>query len=318
MDFQARRDRLRKAFRKAGVDALLVTDFTNVTYLTGFTGDDSYLLVRRDGEVVLSDPRYVTQLGEECPGLDLQIRPPGVSMLQAVLRVVRPARIARLGVEGDSMTVGLHDRLVEKLPKAEIVATSGLVEQLRQIKDADEIERIRLAVWQAEKAFAVLRSTLRPEMTEKEAADELEHQFRLFGAKNAAFPSIVAVGPRGALPHAVPTEKRIGDDDFVLIDWGANEGLYCSDLTRVLVTGKISPRNSSRFTGLYWKPKSGRLPPFGPALWHPGRQRRPRLHYKSWFRPPVSHGLGHGVGMFVREDPRWPSRTKPSSGRAWS
>ena len=105
------------------------------------------------------------------------------------------------------MTVGLRDRLVEKLPKTEIVATSGLVEQLRLTKDAEEIERLRRAVWQAEKAFAVLRSTLRPEMTEKEAADELEHQFRLFGAKNAAFPSIVAVGPRGALPHAVPTAE---------------------------------------------------------------------------------------------------------------
>ena len=97
-------------------------------------------------------------------------------------------------------------------------------------------------MWQAEKAFAVLRSTLRPEMTEKEAADELEHQFRLFGAKNAAFPSIVAVGPRAALPHATPGRRRIGEDDFVLVDWGANEGLYNSDLTRVLVTGRISPK----------------------------------------------------------------------------
>ena len=117
-----------------------------------------------------------------------------------------------------------------------------MVEDLRQIKDKEEIALLRKAVWQAEKAFAVLRSILRPDMTEKEAADELEHQFRLFGAKDAAFPSIVAVGPRAALPHAVPTQKRIGDDDFVLVDWGANEGLYRSDLTRVLVTGKISPK----------------------------------------------------------------------------
>ena len=105
------------------------------------------------------------------------------------------------------MTVGLRDQIAEKLPKLEIVATSGLVEKLRLIKDKDEIARIRKAVWQAEKAFAVLRSTLRPEMTEKEAADELEHQFRLFGAKNASFPSIVAVGPRAALPHATPTQS---------------------------------------------------------------------------------------------------------------
>ena len=96
MDFQARRDRLCKALKKAGVDALLVTDFTNVTYLTGFTGDDSYLLVRRDGESVLSDPRYTTQLGEECPDLDLNIRPPGVAMSQSVTRVVRAvARVIR-------------------------------------------------------------------------------------------------------------------------------------------------------------------------------------------------------------------------------
>ena len=85
MDHQARRDRLRKAFHKAGIDALLVTEFTNVTYLTGFTGDDSYLLVRRDGEIVLSDPRYTTQLEEECPGVDLQIRPPGVTMVIGIL-----------------------------------------------------------------------------------------------------------------------------------------------------------------------------------------------------------------------------------------
>ncbi len=211
MDFQARRDRLRKALKKARVDALLVTDFTNVTYLTGFTGDDSYLLVRQDGETVLSDPRYITQLEEECPGLDLSIRPPGVSMIQAVVRAVGSARIGRLGIEGDSMTVGLRDQIAKKLRKVDLLATSGLVEKLRVIKDKDEIALLRKAVWQAEKAFAVLRSVLRPEMTEKEAADELEHQFRLFGAKDAAFPSIVAVGPRGgAAPcHAhAKTDRR--------------------------------------------------------------------------------------------------------------
>ena len=141
------------------------------------------------------------------------------------------------------MTVGLRDQIAKKLPKLEIVATSGLVEQLRLIKDKEEIDRLRKAIWQAEKAFAVLRSTLRPEMTEKEAADELEHQFRLFGAKNASFPT--HRGRRAAgrtCPMPRPGRKRIGDDDFVLVDWGANEGLYSSDLTRVLVTGKISPK----------------------------------------------------------------------------
>ena len=134
--------------------------------------------------MVLSDPRYTTQLGEQCPGVDLHIRRPGVSMLQAVVKVLRTAGVGRLAIEGDSMTVSLRDRIAEKLPKLEIVATAGMVEKMRLIKDQDEIALLRKAVWQAEKAFAVLRATLRPEQTEKELADELEHQMRLFGAKD--------------------------------------------------------------------------------------------------------------------------------------
>ena len=306
MDHPARRDRLRKAFHKAGVDALLVTDFTNVTYLTGFTGDDSYLLVRRDGETVLSDPRYTTQLGEECPGLDLHIRPPGATMLQAVVKVVRAASIGRLGIEGDSMTVGLRDRIAAKLTKTEMVATSGLVETLRQIKDQEEIARLRIAVWQAEKAFAVLRSTLRPETTEKEAADELEHQFRLFGAKDAAFPSIVAVGPRAALPHATPTKKRIGEADFVLVDWGASEGLYRSDLTRVLVTGTISPK-FERIYQIVFEAQTRAIAAIRPGvLAHDVDDVARTVIAKAGFGRRFRHGLGHGLGLLVRGARGWP------------
>jgi Xaa-Pro aminopeptidase len=304
MDFQARRERLRKAFSKNGIDALLVTDFVNVTYLTGFTGDDSYLLVRRDGETVLSDPRYITQLQEECPGVDLNIRPPGVTMLRAVVRVVRGAKIGRLGIEGDSMTVGLRDEIAAKLPKVQLVPTSGLVEKLRLIKDKDEIELLRKAVWQAEKAFAVMRSTLRPEMTEKEAADELEHQFRLFGAKDAAFPSIVAVGPRAALPHATPGRKRIGDDDFVLVDWGANEGLYRSDLTRVLVTGKISPK-LERIYGIVLEAQKRAIAAVRPGVLAHDVDNVARAYIaKAGFDRRFRHGLGHGLGLLVHEAPR--------------
>src|SRR6185295_3679837 len=148
----------------------------NVTYLTGFTGDDSYLLVRRKGEVLLSDPRYTTQLEEECPGLELSIRPPGVGMLETIESEVKKAKPKRLAIEGSSMTVRLRDQIAEKLSKVELASTSDLVEQLRVTKDQHEIADIRKAVWQAEKAFAVLRATLRPEQTEKEVADDMEHQ----------------------------------------------------------------------------------------------------------------------------------------------
>ncbi len=302
--YEARREKLRRAVKKARAEALLVTDFTNVTYLTGFTGDDSYLLLHAGGEVVLSDPRYTTQLGEECPGLDLHIRRPGTEMIGAVAKVLRSAGIGRLGIEADSMSVALRDRIAAKRPKMEIVPTSGLVETLRQIKDKEEIARIRRAIWYAEKAFGVLRATLRPEKTEKQVAYELEHQMRLFGAKGSSFSSIVGVGPRAALPHGTPTGRRVAESDFVLVDWGANEGLYNSDLTRVLVTGRISPK-LERIYRIVLRAQARAIAAIRPGASAQEVDRAARgVIAKAGFGRRFGHGLGHGLGLAVHEAPR--------------
>jgi Xaa-Pro aminopeptidase len=305
MDHETRRDKVRKALRKLGVEALLVTDFTNVTYLTGFTGDDSYLLVRDDGDVILSDPRYTTQLGEESPGIELCIRKPGVSVLQATVRVLRTANISRLGIEADSMTVGLEDKISDKLPHIAIVPITGLVEKYRQIKDKDEIELTRLAVWQAEKAFGVIRASLRAEMTEKQIAADLEYQFRLFGAKGPAFPSIIAIGPRSALPHAVPGNIRVEESDFILVDWGASEGLYRSDLTRMIVTGRIPPK----FAGIYeiiLEAQTKAIEAIRPGVVCQDVDAvARRIIAKSGYGRRFGHGLGHSMGLLIHESPRF-------------
>jgi Xaa-Pro aminopeptidase len=300
----ARRDKLRRAVARAGAEALLVTNFTNVTYLTGFTGDDSYLVVRSDGDVILSDSRYTTQLEEECPGLDVQIRGPGVSMLATVARLLKKAKIERLGIEADSITVAIREKIATELPRLEILATSHLVEKLRQIKDPSEIARLRRAVRYAEQAFGVLRATLQPDKTERQVRDELEYQMRVFGADDRAFPSIVAVGPRAALPHATVTERVIGNDDFVLVDWGATGGLYRSDLTRVLVTGKIS----TKLERIYRVVLSAQLK--GIKAIRPGvtgaqvdRAAR-RVIEEAGYGRRFGHGLGHGIGLEVHEAPR--------------
>jgi Xaa-Pro aminopeptidase len=304
MDHQTRRDKVRRALRKVGVEALLVTDFTNVTYLTGFTGDDSYLLMREDGETLLSDPRYTTQLGEQCPDVDLYIRKPGTSILQATIRVLRSSEISRLGVEADSMTIGLEDKISDKLPHMAIVPTSGLVEKFRQIKDKEEIALTRRAIEHAEKAFGVIRASLRPQMTEKQIADDLEYQCRLFGAKAAAFPSIIAVGPRAALPHAVPGNNRVEESDFILIDWGANEGLYLSDLTRMIVTGKIPPKFERIYeTVLEAQTKAIQAIKPGVVCQDVDAVAR-RIITKAGYGRRFGHGLGHGVGLLIHEAPR--------------
>jgi Xaa-Pro aminopeptidase len=300
--YAARRDKLRRQFKKLGLDALLVTNFVNVTYLTGFTGDDSYLLVLDTDEVIVSDPRYTTQLAEECPGLEASIRPPGVGMIERIARLA--SRIGKLGIEGASMTVGLRDEIAAAMPKIALASTINLVEDLRIIKDKDEVAAIRRAIWFAERAFAILRASLRPQRTEKEVADELENNIRLFGGKGCSFPSIVAVGARAALPHARPTGQRIGADDFVLVDWGANGGLYMSDLTRVLVTGKISPK-LERIYRVVLSAQEQAIAAIRPGLSCEEIDQVARKSIaKAGFGKNFGHGLGHGIGLEIHEAPR--------------
>jgi Xaa-Pro aminopeptidase len=299
-----RRDRLRKQLSKEGADALLVTNFTNVTYLTGFTGDDSYLLLTRSGQVLISDPRYTTQLGEECPGLELLIRPPGMSMVEGVKRAIESAKLSRVGVEGGSMTVGLWEQLRTALPKVEFAVANGWVESLREIKDKEEVAEIRQAIDYAQRAFGVLRASLRPERTEKEVADQLEHDIRLFGGKGCSFQSIIAVGPRAALPHARPTLARIEEDDFVLVDWGASGRLYKSDLTRVLVTGKVSTKLEKIYR-VVLAAQQAAIAAIRPGVsCHDVDRVAREIIAKEGFGRYFGHGLGHGIGLDIHEGPR--------------
>jgi Xaa-Pro aminopeptidase len=303
-DFSARRKKLRQLIRRSKAEGLLVTNFTNVTYLTGFKGDDSYLLVTPDAEVLISDMRYTTQLQEECPGLKLVIREPGQEMLPTVAKTVKKARIEQLGVEAGSMTLGTRDKLAKELTGQTILPLEGLVEKLRVVKDKDEVQATRVACLQARRAFEVVRAGLTGDMTELDVAAELEYQARRFGAKGLSFPAIVAVGPRGALPHARPTLKKIGEDDFTLFDWGANEGLYVSDLTRMVVTGAIS----AKFKKIYNIVLKAQLA--GIAAIAPGVKCQDvdaaarKVIEKAGFGKQFGHGLGHGTGLDIHEEPR--------------
>ncbi len=303
--YALRRDKLRKSLRKTSADALLITSFTNVTYLTGFTGDDSYLLLRADkGEVLLSDARYETQLRDECPGLDLAIRTPGIGMVATIDRVVRQTKVSRLAIEAASITVGLCDQIAKQLPKVEIISTSGLVEVLRMVKDKEEVAEIRQSIWYAERAFASLRAGILPEKSEKQLADELEHQMRLNGAKAPGFQSIVAVGERAALPHAQPTNKKVSESSFVLIDWGADGGLYKSDLTRVLVTGKIPPK-LQRVYEVVLTAQTRAIEKIRPGVTCEAVDTAARETITAaGFGRNFGHGLGHGFGLQIHEAPR--------------
>lgn len=299
-----RRDKLRHALRRTEIDALLVTSFTNVTYLTGFTGDSSYLLIGRQGDLILSDGRYATQLDEQCPGLDRHIRRTGSVMHAEVAAVVRPMKLRSLGFESDSMTVATRDALAEKLPRTALVPRSGLVEKLRMIKDDHELAEIRRAIGFAERGFAALRATLRGDKTERQVANELEYAMRAMGAGGVAFPSIVAVGSRAALPHYQPGDVRIDADPLLLVDWGAEGTLYRSDLTRVVLTGKISPE-IEKIHRVVLTAQAKAIAAIRPGAKAVEIDRTARaVIERAGFGNYFDHGLGHGFGLDIHESPR--------------
>jgi Xaa-Pro aminopeptidase len=213
-------------------------------------------------------------------------------------------KVHHLGIEAGSMSVELRDALASKIPKSEFFPTSGWVEKLRMVKDQGEIARTRQACQQAARAFEVVRALLTKEMTELQVAAELEYQARRFGAKGLSFPPIVAVGPRAALPHATPTSRKVGESDFLLIDWGAHEGLYVSDLTRILVTGKISPKLRKVYD-VVLQAQLAAIQAIAPGVSCEQVDAVARnMIAEAGFGKRFGHGLGHGTGLEVHEGPR--------------
>lgn len=303
-NFDSRCRKLRQLLRKQKADAMLVTKFVNVTYLTGFTGDDSYLLVTLDDAILITDTRFSIQLEEECPNLKLHTRQTGERMQQAISSVVQNAGVERLAIEADAMTVGQYEKLCETLEGCSIESASDLVEQLRVIKDKDEIAATRRACLQARRAFEVVRAGISPETTERQIAADLEYQVRRFGGRGLSFAPIVGVGPRAALPHGTPSNKQIGDDPFVLIDWGANEGLYVSDITRVLITGKTSAKYRKVYE-VVLKAQLAAIEAIRPGVTCEEIDTIARkVIGKAGYGKLFHHGLGHGTGLEIHESPR--------------
>ena len=308
--FSRRRSRLIARIRKLGLPAVLVTDETNVTWLTGFTGDSSYLLVGPKLAVLISDTRYTVQISEECAGLDVEIRDARRSMHSAVAQVVKAAKLESLGLEAHSTSMAtwqnISDAVASSRKSTQLVSVDTVVNQLRAIKDAGEIAEIRQAVRQAERGFAAMAAVLEADKTELQVAHELEHLMRRFGAEGPAFEPIVAVGLRAALPHARPGSTRIGEAPFVLIDWGARTtGGYRSDLTRVLVTRKTPPK-LEKIHGVVLNAQRQGIKAIRPGASFQSVDRAARrvienAGYGKFF----GHGLGHGIGLDIHEEPRF-------------
>lgn len=309
MDHPARRRTLQQRLADHEIDALLVTDELNVRYLTGFTGDSTYLLVTADEVTLLSDRRYETQLEAECGDLPKRIRGPERTMTDVVRETVA-------GLPGDCQRVGLEAaRLPWSRARAyrkgssdrQWIPTSDVVEQQRLTKDSQELAILRRAVRIAERAFQALVPRLRPGWTELEMAYELESTMRSLGASGCGFDPIVAIDANAALPHAQPGMKKLAESGVLLIDWGARFEGYTSDLTRTLAIGRPDPE----FAKVHDIVRSAQLAAIdkmapGVALSDIDAAARDVIT-AAGYGERFGHGLGHGIGLFIHESPRMAS-----------
>lgn len=318
-----RRSALAQTLTANDVDAFLVTTPVNVTYLTGFTGDDSFYAVTSKHEILVSDTRYEEQIKEECPDLEAHIRPHTRTTLEAAAEVLTKSGARSVAVEGNRITHADLEALKQLAPKLTVVSLDGVVEAQRMVKDPGEVEMIREAVRVAERGFRMFVATLREADTEKDMVDALEGYVRRAGGRSTAFPPIVAVGERGALPHAPPTAKPLGDGSKLLVDWGADL-LYKSDLTRTLKSPfgtAPSRRNKQERIGYNFDElhavvlaaQNAALAAIRPgvkardvdaaarkSMASARLAKHPDMKLADFF----THGLGHGIGLEVHEGPK--------------
>lgn len=315
MPHSARRRRLVRSLKSARLDAMLITDPVHVHYLTGFTGDSSFLLVMPRTSILFSDSRFEIQIREECPDLETDIRGPDRNTWQSSTEAINKLGIRQVGFEATHLTVASLGWLREMSPTVEWSPQFDRVEALRAIKDATEIDYIRRAIATAEAAFTSVRAIWNERDTERDVAAALEHAIRRAGGDGAAFEIIVASGPRSALPHAPPTNRLIRESPFLLIDWGARYRGYHSDMTRVLGVGldqtaterRSWTRLESKLRGVYTTVLAAQRAAAAVA--------KDGVHVKdvdaaarkviadAGYAERFNHGLGHGIGLRIHEAP---------------
>ena len=306
---KGRVERLTDLLAGEDFEVLLVTELADVRYLTGYDGSNGLALIGPRTRTFATDFRYVEQAAEQVHPSFARVRG-SLDLLETVTDLL-PAGEVRLGFDDAHMSVRHHARLRERLPgRVELVPAGGLVERIRAVKEADEVQRIRTAAQLADAAFErIIRDGLIGR-TEREIAVALEHDMRERGARRASFNSIVAAGPHGALPHAQPRDVPIRAGELVVIDWGAELDGYCSDCTRTVAAGE--PGEDAR--EVYALVLSAQLA--GLRDIRAGRHGREvdavarEVIEAGGHGERFGHGLGHGVGLEVHEAPRLGKRSE--------
>ncbi|MEW6228768.1 MAG: Xaa-Pro peptidase family protein [Bacillota bacterium] len=294
--------KLRESLRAHEIDALLIMRPENMRYMTGFTGSSGAALVSQDHAILLTDFRYIEQATGEAPLY--RVVKHGVKMVDGLKEVVAEMGVGSLGFEPDVLTYKQHETFAAALEGTRLVPVEGAVEGLRMVKAEFEIDEIRRAEAIGDAAFSHILEVMKPGMTENEVALELEWFMRKNGAERIGFDVIVASGARGAMPHAGASGKRLAAGELVVLDLGAVVEGYRGDMTRTVSLGKATSEQRKVYD-IVLRAQEAALEGIAAGL--KGEEAHAiaqKIIEEAGYGDRFGHGLGHGVGLAVHEEPR--------------
>ncbi|NLY39637.1 MAG: aminopeptidase P family protein [Firmicutes bacterium] len=296
-----RLQRLQEKLAEHSLEAILISQPANRRYISGFSGSSGYLLVGREQAFLITDFRYLEQASQQAP--DFEIRKAKENLAQSLAPLLDETGWRQVAFEKNDLTYALYSELTQGTSVA-WKPLAGLVEELRMIKDEQELAILRRGAAVTDAAFAHILTMIKPGVTEQELSLELEYFMRRRGASRASFRYIVASGPRGAMPHGTASSKQLAAGELLTMDFGAVFDAYCTDITRTVCLGEPDEQQRRVYEVVLQAQQEAR------ARIRPGMTGREidalarNLIKEAGFDEQFGHGLGHGLGLEVHEEPR--------------
>lgn len=297
--FNIRISKVKEALKVKNTDAFLVTKPENKFYISGFSSSNYYILLTESKDYLLTDFRYI----ESAQVLSDTFEIVRIDNEYTALKFIKEKNFDALGIEYKSITFDFYNDLIEKSKTITTISCDNVIEEIRTIKEAWEIDKITRAAEIANKGFIHILDFIKPGVTEKQIAMELEFFLKKNGADDLSFDTIVASGKNGAMPHAIPSNKNVENGDFITMDFGVLLDHYCSDMTRTIAVGRVSERQKEVYNFVL-KAQETSLSEIqiGVSTSYLDSIARNIINdagYGEYF----GHGLGHGVGLEIHEAP---------------
>lgn len=295
--------KLRQRLLEKDLDGIIVTQPDNCRYISGFTGSGDAILVSRSSSILVTDFVHAEQARQEAPSFNIVV---ATAASQRFSLLLSDQTTKKLGFEPNFLSFSDHQRLAEEAGKVHsaIVPAEGTVESLRSVKEPEELASIEKAAALADSAVRYIMAEIRPGMTEKEAAWEIEKYLRERDSEAVPFEIIVASGPNAALPHARPTSRPVSTSEPIVIDLGARVNGYCSDISRTLCLGHQDD-TFRRIYDLVLQAQLNAVAGIEAAMTGAQADSLAReVIHNAGYGDAFGHSLGHGVGLAVHEEPR--------------